>query len=139
MSKTLRRTLPKVNNIAADLFDAGDTGKTKSMTATLRFANSSEKKLELAAKLIRGKRVNDAILLLENAPWKAAKILLKVVKSALANVKHNLGIENEDMLVISRVDIGRGPKYKRYRFASRARVHPYVKHRSFVRVVLDIK
>ncbi len=138
MSKTLRRTLPKVNGIAADLFDAGDYGKTKSMTATLKYANSSEKKIELVAKLIRGKKVNDALLILNHTPKKAAKILLKVLKSAIANATNNLGLNEED-LVVARVDVGRWPKYKRYRFASRARVHPYVKHRAFVRVVLDIK
>ncbi len=138
MSKTLRRTLPRLNNIANDLFINGEIWKTKSMTATLRYANSSEKKIELVAKLIRWKDVNEAIKILEFAPQKAAKILLKVLKSAVANATNNLWLQ-KDVLYVSRVDVGRWPKLKRIRFASRARVHPYVKHRAFVRIVLDIK
>jgi len=138
MSKTLRRTLPKLNKIANELWVAGDTGKTKSMTATLRYAQSSEKKLELVAKLVRWKDVKEAMKILQFTPKKAAQILLTVIKSAVANAKNNLGL-NEDDLYISRIDVGRGPKLKRIRFASRARVHGYVKHRAFVRVVLDIK
>lgn len=138
MSKTLRRTLPKVNNIANDLFTSGETWKTKSMTATLRYANSSEKKIELVAKLIRWKKVDEAIKILEFTPQKASKILLKVLKSAIANAVNNLWLQSSD-LYISRVDVWRWPKIKRIRFASRARIHPYVKYRSFVRIVLDIK
>jgi ribosomal protein L22 len=44
---------------------------------------------------------------------------------------------NINDLYIDRIDLWRGMKIKRMRFASRSRIHGYVKHRSFVRVVLD--
>lgn len=110
----------------------------RSLTATLRFAQTSSIKMQLAAKLVRGKKASDALNMLAFAPKKSAKILLKVLKSAVANAKNNANIE-ESALYISRVDIGRWAPIKRMRFVARSRVHAYEKHRSFVRVVLDTK
>lgn len=109
----------------------------RSLTATLKYALTSDKKLQLAAKLIRWKNVNDAINTLSFTQKKAAKILLKVIKSALANATNNAWHEGE--LYVSRVDIGKWPLLKRMRFVGRSRVHAYVKYRTFVRVVLDSK
>lgn len=111
----------------------------KSLTATLKYALSSEKKMELVAKAVRGKDVNDAMAYLRFMPKKPAGSLLKVLKSAVSNAKNNAGIENEDSLYIKRIDVWKWPKLKRMSFVSRAGVHPYEKHRAFVRVVLDTK
>jgi len=131
--KWARYTLTKITSIAEQL----PPEKRKSITATLRYALSSEKKVELVAKLIRWKKVDEALRILRFTPKKAARILEKVLKSAIANAVNNAWLNQQD-LIISRVDVGRGPKLKRIRFASRARVHPYVKHRAFVRIVLDV-
>jgi large subunit ribosomal protein L22 len=112
--------------------------KNNSMTATLKYALTSDKKMLLLAKLIQGKRATDALTMLEFTPKRAAKILHKVITSALANATHNAG-SSADSLVVQTVNVGRGPKLKRMRFASRSRAHRYVKHRSFVRVVLHSK
>lgn len=111
----------------------------KSLTATLKYALSSEQKMELVAKSVRWKDVNEAMSYLRFMPKKAAGTLLKVLKSAVANAKNNAGITSEDSLYIKRIDVGKWPKLKRMSFVSRAWVHPYEKHRAFVRVVLDTK
>ena len=108
------------------------------MTATLKYALSSDKKMQLVAKMIQGKSVDEALKMLKFMPKKAAAILYKVVHSAYSNAVHNEGVKGVD-LYVAQVQVGRGPKLKRYRFASRSRVHGYVKHRSFVRVVLQVK
>jgi large subunit ribosomal protein L22 len=64
--------------------------------------------------MIQGKSVGEATLLLQYLPKKAAKIVLKVVKSAVANATNNLQINTKD-LIIKRVDVGKGPKLKRVR------------------------
>ena len=132
--KGARYTLTKITSVASSI----DPEKSKSITATLRSALSSEKQIELVAKLIRWKDVEEALRILKFTPKKAAKILEKVLKSAIANATNNAGLD-PNSLKVARVDVGRGPKLKRIRFASRARIHPYNKYRSFVRVVLDIK
>ena len=60
----------------------------KSLTATLKYALTSDKKMSLMAKLIKGKNVEDALNTLAVLPKKAAKILFKVVKSAYSNAKN---------------------------------------------------
>lgn len=110
----------------------------RSLTATLRYAQTSDKKMELVAKLVRGKDAQQAMNILQFAPKKSAKILLKVVKSAVANATKKRLIETQDLRV-AKIDIGRWQKLKRVRFVARSRVHSYVKYRTFVRVVLDNK
>lgn len=108
------------------------------MTATLKYALTSDKKMLLLAKFVQGKDVTEALRMLEFTPKRAAKILHKVISSAVANATHNAGV-SADGLVVQTINVGRGPKLKRMRFASRSRAHRYVKHRSFVRVVLHSK
>ncbi len=110
----------------------------KSLTSTLKYALSSEKKMNIVAKMIRWKSVEEASSILRHTPNKSSKILLRVLSSAVANAKNNEWL-NESDLYVAWVDIWKWIKLKRIRFASRSRVHPYMKHRSFVRVILDTK
>lgn len=105
------------------------------VTATLKYATTSYKKMELIAKMVRWKNVFESLTLLEYLPKKAGQLLHKVIKSAAANAVQNVWYNLND-LVIDTIYIGRGPKIKRMRFASRSKTHRYVKHRSFVKVVL---
>jgi large subunit ribosomal protein L22 len=109
-----------------------------SMTATLKYALTSDKKMVLLAKFVQGKKVDEALRMLEFTPKRAAKILHKVITSATANAVNNVKA-SKDGLFVETVFVGRGPKIKRMRFASRSRAHHYVKHRSFVKVVLNSK
>ena len=111
---------------------------TNSLTCTLKYALSSEKKMSLVAKMVARKPVNEAMVMLQFLPKKAAKILWKVVRSATANAHNNLGIDTKS-LYIDRIEVGKGPTLKRVRPAGRSRMHGYVKHRSFVKVILATK
>lgn len=106
------------------------------MTATLKYALLSEKKLSLVAKMVRGKSVAEASTLLRYLPKKAAGILLKVVTSAAANANNNLNIDKSS-LFIKEIHVGKGPGLKRVRPVGRSRMHRYEKHRAFVKVILD--
>jgi large subunit ribosomal protein L22 len=108
------------------------------LSATLNYALTSYKKMQLLGKLVGGKQVDEALNILEHTQKSAAKMLWKVVKSAQANATNNAGLQASS-LYIQHVLVGRGPKIKRMRFASRSRMHGYLKHRSFVRVILTSK
>lgn len=108
------------------------------LSATLNYALTSYKKMQLLAKLISGKQVDDALNTLEHTQKSAAGMLWKVVKSAKANATHNAN-QDASNLYVQHVLVGRGPKIKRMRFASRSRMHGYLKHRSFVKVILASK
>jgi large subunit ribosomal protein L22 len=60
-----------------------------SMTATLKYALTSDKKMLLLAKFVQGKKAADALVMLEFTQKRAAKILHKVITSAVANAMHN--------------------------------------------------
>ena len=108
------------------------------VSATLKYALLSDKKMNLIADLVRGKKVTDAFTILEHLPKKGAKILYKLLKSAAANAVTNEKLAMDD-LVIDRIEVGRGPKVKRIRFTSRSRISHYEKYRTYVKVVLTTK
>jgi large subunit ribosomal protein L22 len=63
------------------------------LSASLNYALTSYKKMQLLGKLVGGKQVDDALNILEHTQKSAAKMLWKVVKSAQANATHNAGKE----------------------------------------------
>ena len=78
----------------------------KSLSATLKYALTSYKKMQLLAKRVAGKKVDEALIILENTPKAAAKMLWKVVKSAQVNAVSVLG-KDPSSLYIQHVLIGR--------------------------------
>jgi len=108
------------------------------LTATLKYALVSDKKMALIAQMVKGKKVDDALNFLHVLPKKAAKSLYKVIKSAYANATTN-GSYEANKLYIHKIEVGRWPKIKRIRFVSRSRISHYVKYRSFVKVFLHVK
>ncbi len=108
------------------------------LTATLKYALVSDKKMALIAQMVKGKKVEDALMLLSVLPKKAAKFLHKVIKSAYANATTN-GSYDANKLYVHKIEIGRGPKIQRIRFSSRSRISHYVRYRSFVKVFLHVK
>lgn len=108
------------------------------VTATLKYALLSDKKLNLIADLVRGKKVIAALDMLEFMPKKGARVLHKLIKSAAANAVNNNKLAL-DTLFIERIEVGRGPKIKRVRFVSRSRISHYEKYRAYVKVVLNTK
>lgn len=95
----------------------------------------SYKKMNLIAKLVRWKTAHDSLTLLQFTPKKWAWILYKAVKSAIANAVNNWKFD-EQQLFVEHILVGRWPKLKRMKFASRSRMHQYVHHRSYVKVIL---
>lgn len=107
----------------------------KTVKASYKNANSSPQKVGLVAALIRGRDVGEAQNVLKFTRKKAAKTLLKVLNSAIANAENNFDLKAEN-LKISRIDVGDGLKLPRYRFASRGRVNKMVKRRSIINMEL---
>lgn len=110
----------------------------RSMTATLKYALMSSKKLNLVASMVRGRSVADARRFLQFLPKKAGQTLLKAINSATANAENNLDLKVENLYVQS-IDVGKGPKLKRVRAVGRGRMHKYEHHRSFLKVTLGAK
>lgn len=67
---------------------------------------------------------------------KAAKMMRKVLLSAIANAKHNHEIEEENLRVAD-VEVGSGMKFKRHRPVSRGMAHAFVKRNSHIKIVIE--
>jgi large subunit ribosomal protein L22 len=81
------------------------------------------------------KSVGQALDLLSFVPKKGAKILAKVLSSAIANAENN-GNEDRSDLVIKTIQIDRGMRLKRVRPRARGRSAPIIKRRSHVSIVI---
>ncbi len=78
-------------------------------------------KARLVVDMIRGKKVSDALAILENTNKKAAVMTKKVLNSAISNAVNNNGL-NIDDLYVSEARVDAGPVMKRMMFDSRGRV-----------------
>lgn len=108
------------------------------MKAILRRIRISPKKANLIAALIRNKNVQEAIDILKFTPKKAAKILKKVIESAVANAENNFK-QNKDSLYIKEIIVTQGVTYKRSLPISKGRTHPILKRTSHITVKVEAK
>jgi len=90
----------------------------------------------LVADVVRGKPVGEALTLLSFMPKKGARIIKKVLESALANADQNPSIDIET-LYVKKIVIDEGPRLKRWRPRAMGRAYG-IKHRlSHITIVLD--
>ncbi|MDE2260803.1 MAG: 50S ribosomal protein L22 [Betaproteobacteria bacterium] len=94
--------------------------------ATLRGVRLSAQKGRLVADQIRGLKVDKALSLLTFSPKKGAKIIKKVLESAIANAEHNLGLD-VDELQIATICVEKGPVLKRFTARAKGRGNRIVK------------
>ena len=80
--------------------------------AVLKFVKLSPQKARLVADLVRGKKVDEALNILKFSTKKAAKVLKKVLDSAIANAENNNGAD-VDELKVQEIFIDVGPVMKR--------------------------
>ncbi len=112
-----------------------------SFDASHRFARISAQKVRPLANLIRGKYADQALDILRYQPQRGARILEKVIKSAIGNAQdpdQNPGrtVELEDLIVTdARVD--GGPMFKRIRPRARGMAFMIKKRMSHIHVKLD--
>jgi len=104
--------------------------------ALARFVRVSPRKIRLVMDQVRGKRVEEAMNFLSFAPQKGARILKKVIRSAVSNAEQNSGT-NVDSLYIKRVYADEGPTQKRWRPRALGRATKIRKRTSHLTVVLD--
>ena len=104
--------------------------------AVARQIRISPQKARLIADLVRGKDVETAINTLRFMPKKGARILRKVIESALANASQNEAID-VDTLFIKKVYVDGGPMLKRIRPRAQGRATRILKRSSHITVVLD--
>ena len=107
------------------------------MKAILRRTRISPKKANLIAGMVVNKRVQEALDQLQYIPKKGAKIMYKVLHSAVSNAEKNFGQDRDD-LIVKEILVTKGPTYKRGVPVSRGRSHPIHKRTSHIYVEVGI-
>jgi len=108
-----------------------------SVVAKSKYLRIAPRKVRLIANLIRGKTINEAQAILDFAVKKSAYPLLKLLKSAISNAKHNFQLLDESNIYISKIMVDEGPKLKRWRARARGTVASIQKRTSHITVILD--
>jgi large subunit ribosomal protein L22 len=88
--------------------------------ATLRGVRLSVDKGRLVADLIRGKKVDHALNILQFTQKKAAVIIRKVLESAIANAEHNDGADI-DALKVTTIYVEQGASLRRFTARAKGR------------------
>jgi large subunit ribosomal protein L22 len=103
--------------------------------AILRNARISPQKMRLVVDLVRGQAVARALDVLQFQNKKGARMLRKLLESAIANAEHNEGAD-VDELRVSLAHVDEGPVMKRMSARARGRANRIVKRTSHVTVVV---
>lgn len=108
---------------------------TREVKAVLKYARISPQKIRKLVGAIKGKPVEEGLDTLKFMPQKAAGIIEKIVRSAVANADQNPDID-VDSLVISNIITDQGPMLKRFRARARGRGTRILKRTSHITVIL---
>ena len=95
----------------------------------------SARKLNLVAGLIRGRKVEEALNILQFSPKAMATDVRKVLASAVANAENNHNLD-VDALVVAEASVGKSISMKRWTPRARGRSSRIVKPFSRVRIVV---
>ncbi|URJ27991.1 50S ribosomal protein L22 [Candidatus Blochmannia vicinus] len=104
--------------------------------ARYRYIRSSAQKLRLVINMIRGKKVSQALDILEYTNKKAAKLVKKTLESAIANAEHNDGL-NFNNLKIIKIFVDNGPTIKRIMPRAKGRSDKIMKRTSHLTIMVS--
>ncbi|MFW6052530.1 MAG: 50S ribosomal protein L22 [Desulfosalsimonas sp.] len=103
--------------------------------ATGRYMRISPQKVRKIVGAVKGRPVESGLHVLKFMPQKAAGMVEKMVRSAVANADHNLGLD-VDSLVIKNIIVNEGPMLKRFRPRARGRATRILKRTSHITVIV---
>lgn len=107
-----------------------------SVQAIAKGVRMSPRKVAPVAALVRGRSVEEALVILEHTPRYAADAVRRVVRSAQANAEHNHNFKPGTLQIIE-ISVNAGPRMKRFRPAARGSANRYQHKSSHIRVVVD--
>jgi large subunit ribosomal protein L22 len=103
--------------------------------ASGKYMRISPQKVRKIVGAVKGQPVESGLNTLRFMPQKAAGMLEKVVRSAVANADQNAGLD-VDGLVIKNILVDEGPMLKRFRPRARGRASRILKRTSHVTVIV---
>lgn len=104
--------------------------------AVTKFYRASPRKVRLVVDQIRGKRVEDALNMLRFVPKRAAAIVTKTLRAAVANAEGTQNVD-VDRLYVKRVTVDEAGMWKRFMPRAMGRATGIRKRISHITVVVD--
>lgn len=106
--------------------------------AKVSYCRVSTTKAKIVLDTVKGKDVASAIGILAFTPRKGARVIEKVLKSAIANAENNLGMD-PSTLYIQECFANKGPTLKRIRPRAQGRAFRIEKKTSHITIILNQK
>ena len=107
----------------------------ETIKASLTDIRIAPRKVGVVASLVRGRTVEDALIILAHTPRRSAGTVAKAIESAKANAVNNHGFKAEG-LTIKTISVTAGVRWKRFRPIARGQAHPFIKRNSNIYVEL---
>ncbi|KPJ60960.1 MAG: 50S ribosomal protein L22 [Latescibacteria bacterium DG_63] len=104
--------------------------------ATARFVRISPRKVGQVSQLIRGRNVDEALHILQFTHKAGARVIEKVLKSAVSNAVNIEGKIDVDTLWIKEIRVGPGPTMTRFLPRALGRATPVLKRTSHITVIV---
>lgn len=112
--------------------------KDRRAQAHAKFVRVSNTKAKIVLDQIKGKSIGDAMAILTYSPRYASEIIIKVLKSAVANAENNLELD-VNKLYVADVVANQGPTLKRIRPRAQGRAYRINKRTAHISIYLDEK
>lgn len=109
--------------------------KNKTVIAKYKYTGMSAQKVRLVADLIRKMNALEAMNMLQFVNKAASKVVMKNLKSAIANATNNHGMDKKKLFVVASY-VDEAPTTKRFRIASRRGPQERLKRSSHITVEL---
>ena len=103
------------------------------VAAKLKYARISPQKCRLVADAVRGQSVGNALQTLSLMQKKGARIVKKVLESAVANAEHNHGADIDE-LKVNMILVDEAPTFRRFRARAKGRSTRIIKRNSHITV-----
>ena len=105
------------------------------VTSTTKFVRLSPKKARDVAREIQGLPVSNALDILTFTPKKAAQLIAKTLKTAIADAENNFSLDTNS-LVIKEAVIGAGPTMRRFMPRAKGSAGAILKRTSHISITL---
>lgn len=118
--------------------ERNEQNKDRRAQAHAKFVRISSTKAKIVLDQIKGKSIGDAAAILTYSPRYASEIIIKVLKSAVANAENNLELDVNKLYVVD-VIANQGPTLKRVRPRAQGRAYRINKCTAHISIYLDEK
>ena len=104
--------------------------------AILRYARITPRKARRVIDLIKGKNAGDALLFLRFMPYRGARFVEKLLKSAMANAEQKKAVNPESMRIVKAL-VDQGPTMRRVETRAMGRANVIRKRTCHITLVLS--